>query len=382
MKASDSLFTYRNRYPKLNGGSRFLTTESKKFINFVSNDYLGLSYNKETIETLKNALKIYGVGSTGAPTLSGYSKEVVNLSSELANWLGYEKCLIFSSGYSLNVGIFSKIVDRDTHIWLDKNCHASHIDGIMLSGAKFTTFNSENIDVNIQKIFAQSNKRHLILCEGVFSMAGSCNYLHKLIKLKIAIPDNVLLVVDDAHGIGTIGTNGFGSLEQLGTDARYVDLLIGTFGKTFGTHGGFICGSSIIIQYLEQSVRSQIYSTSLPPAIIAATRKNLEIISSPKGQLLREKLLKNINYFKRKSLINKLNIKNNLTNHSPIQIIVFPNKDKLTKIADYLFEKNLLVGKMLYPTVPKNEPRLRISINVNHTKSDIDYLVSNVSTDN
>ena len=382
-KQYESLLVLRPRIPRLYGNARYLTTKNKKHLNFISNDYLGLSTNKAIIEAFNQATNLYGLGSTGAPSLSGYTEEHYLLSNEIASWLGFNRCLLFNSGFQLNVGIYSQLVDSNTMLWLDRNCHASHIDGILLSKAKFSSFNDANIDSMIDKIKLQPEKRHLILTEGSFSMDGTCSYLNKLLQLKKTSPDNILLVIDDAHGVGGLGENGFGTLEQLGLQTNAVDLFIGTFGKAFGTHGGFICGNENLIEYLQQSVRSQIYSTNLPPSIAAATRKSLEIIKSDEGNALRKRLASNISYFS--SLTDRhsakfTNHQNGIYNQSPIQLLTFCNSNKLDVIHTKLSDNNILVGKIKYPTVPKDKPRLRISLNALHINQDLDFLLEHINS--
>ena len=377
-KQYKSLAVLRSRIPRLSGSSRYLSTKTKKYLNFVSNDYLGLSTNEEIVVAFNKASNLYGLGSTGAPTLSGYTEEHFLLSSEIASWLGFNRCLLFNSGFQLNVGIYSQLVDSKTMLWLDKNCHASHIDGILLSKAKFSSFTNANIDSMIDKIKQKPEIRHLILTEGNFSMDGTCSYLDKLLQLKKASPDNILLVIDDAHGVGALGGNGFGTMEQLGLVTSEVDLFIGTFAKAFGSHGGFICGSENLIEYLQQSVRSQIYSTNLPPSIVAATRKSLEIIKSDEGAILRKLLRSNISYFV--SLMDGYSNNNNsIYNQSPIQLLTFSDPNKLDAIHTKLSDNNILVGKIKYPTVPKDKPRLRISLNALHIKEDLDFLIEHIN---
>ena len=378
----ESLPILRSRLSRAGGNSRELTTHDKKYLNFFSNDYLGLATNPEIIEAFTKATKVYGVGSMGAATLGGYTKEHYLLSNEIASWLGFDRCLLFGSGFQLNVGIYSQLVDSNINIWLDKNSHASHIDGILLSKARFSTFSDENIDATITKIQNQPEKLHLILSEGSFSMDGTCKYLHKLIDLKNSCDNNVLLIIDDAHGVGALGANGFGTLEQLGLPISAIDLYIGTFGKAFGTHGGFVCGNNLLIEYLQQSVRSQIYSTYLPPSIAAATRKSLQVIKATEGAILRENLSTNISFFSKLTLeagLKDANSHNMAPNNSPIQLLIYNNHEQLEQDYRTLGEHNILVGKIKYPTVPKDKPRLRVSLNALHHKTDIEHLISHLS---
>ncbi len=375
----NKLENIRIRRAKIAGCNRYLETEQGSFLNFTSNDYLGLSTNQILREALISAASLYGVGSTGAPSLSGYSQEADNLSQELASYLGYEKCLLFNSGFQLNLSVIPALCDKNTKVWLDKRCHASHIDGVLLAKVRFTTFNHKDIANILGQIIKDTENYHLIITEGTFSMDGSNLYLPLLADFKTQNNVNVLIMVDDAHGIGTLGLNGYGSFEQAGYKTPNADLLIGTFGKAFASHGGFICGNHNIINFLEHSARSQIYSTCLPPAILAASRASLAIVASLEGQTLRNNLLKNINYWHKIAFDHNLNIYNQQSNQSPIQLIVCETKDELDFIHNHLLAKQILVGKIAYPTVPKSEPRLRISLSAHHQQTDIQQLIETIS---
>ena len=364
----------RVRRPKIQADPQYLILKDTTYLNFISNDYLGLSIHLKLRQALLAAALNYGVGSSGAPSLSGYSQEQAQLTLSLADWLGFAKCLIFNSGYQLAVGLYAAICDNNTHIWLDKNCHASHIDGIRLAKAKFTTFNSSNLAEIAAKIKFQPTKRHIVLSEGSFSMDGSCTYLSQLLDLKASTPDNLLLIIDDAHGVAALGQNGYGTLEQFGLDHRRVDLYMGTLGKAFGCHGGFICGSAGLIDYLEQTVRSQIYSTCLPASLFAAASASLAIITSPEGYHLRQRLTDNIAYFRQLATKYNLSLANFTSNRSPIQLLIFDSSEQLSQCISALMAQNILVGKIIYPTVAQDAPRIRISLTAAHSKNDIEKL--------
>jgi 8-amino-7-oxononanoate synthase len=368
----DQIPNKRIRRTRINYDPRTLNDENKSLINFISNDYLGLAGNKDVINSAIKFIHLYGVGSTGAPSLSGYTNLHVKLAKKISEILDKESCLIFPSGYQLNTGLFSQLVDDKTIIWFDRRCHASHIDGILLSKAKFYSFLPSNLDNVFEKITNLSNFKHIILTEGTFSMDGTCEYLDKLITFK-ANNNNILLIIDDAHGIGALGKTGKGTLEQLNLNNYCFDIIIGTLGKAFGTHGGFICANKTTINYLEHSIRSGIFSTSLPPAIIGATISSTDIITSNLGQELRQKLEENIIFFKNICQEFNINLLNS-SNQSPIQLVLLKNELKTSQITDLILQENLLVGKISYPTVKKNQARIRVSLNINHTKKDI-YLL-------
>ncbi len=390
----------RIRLPKTEGGSRYLTSlcRTNALLNFVSNDYLGLSNHPQLVKALCTAANHYGVGSSGAPSLSGYSLAAQDLSQSLARWLNYPACLLFNSGYQLNLGIFSALCDSSTRVWLDKRCHASHIDGILLAKARFTTFSPETLASCLESIAAQANLRHLLITEGTFSMDGSCTYLAPLLAFKQQHPHNFLLVIDDAHGVGALGRHGYGSLEQQYLSHNAADLLIGTLGKAFASHGGFICGSAAMIDYLTQSVRSQIFSTALPPALYAASSASLTLIASNTGAELRNKLLNNIHYWRTLATEYGLELYNQTDNLSPIQLVLFPEvpafypsrlskqgasaasqDHQLQQVHAQLLEQDILTGKISYPTVPKNQARLRISINAAHQATDLEQLAAKLA---
>lgn len=358
---------------------RYLQLAEQNLLNFVSNDYLGLNGDPRLIQALQDGAARYGSGSTGAPSMSGYSQEHVKLSANLAAWLGFEDCLLFNSGYQLNVGLFSALIDSNTHVWFAKNSHASHIDGILLAKTKFTTFTPEQISSMVCAIETDPTKLHIILCEGSFSMDGSCNYLAKLLELKQKLPQQILLIIDDAHGVGALGQSGYGTLEQQGLDHRQVDLYIGTLGKAFASHGGFVVGNTALIYYLRHSVRSQIFSTMLPPAQATVSNVALAIIQSDEGLQLRNKLAQNIANFKQLALNSGINIYQAQENISAIQLVMLNDLSQLNLLHQHLLDKQILVGKIAYPTVAKNMPRLRISLTSAHTGEDIAKLVATLA---
>lgn len=358
---------------------RYLQLVEQRLLNFVSNDYLGLNGDPRLIQALQDGAARYGSGSTGAPSMSGYSQEHAQLSRNLATWLGFADCLLFNSGYQLNVGLFSALIDSNTHVWFAKNSHASHIDGILLAKAKFTTFTQQQTSSMICAIETDPTKLHIILCEGSFSMDGSCNYLAQLLELKQKFPQQILLIIDDAHGIGALGKSGYGTLEQQRLDHRQVDLYIGTLGKAFASHGGFVAGNAAHIHYLRHSVRSQIFSTMLPPAQVAVSNAALAIIQSDEGTQLRNKLAQNIATFKQLALNSEINIYQAEGNISAIQLVMLKDLNQLNLLHQHLLDKQILVGKIAYPTVAKNAPRLRISLTSAHTYDDIANLVTTLA---
>ncbi|MFN8771001.1 MAG: aminotransferase class I/II-fold pyridoxal phosphate-dependent enzyme [Neisseriaceae bacterium] len=370
----NSLGTLKLRIARDKYDPRYFVHQNINYLNFVSNDYLGIAKHETLVEALKLGVEQQGVGSTGAPNLSGLSIEHNTLANLLASWLGYQACLLFNTGFQLNSSIFSQITDAETIVWFDRRCHASHIDGMKLAQVKFYSFSDDTLNSVFKRIMSIPDKRHIILTEGSFSMDGTCLYLEKLLKFKSDNQDNVLLMVDDAHGIGALGTNGHGTLEQLGLPLSSIDILIGTLGKAVATFGGFVCSNQHIINYLEQTARGVIFSTNMPPAIASSSSASLKLISSDIGATLRQRLKQNISYFLELCLKYNLPIYNPDVNISPIQLLIFNDEDTTTRIFNELRNKFIFVGKVSYPIVKRNAPRIRISLTAAHTKTDIETL--------
>ncbi len=370
----NALDTLKLRIARDKYHSRFFIHDNINYLNFISNDYLGIAKHENLVDALKSGVDQHGVGSTGAPNLSGLSVEHETLSAQLASWLGFESCLLFNTGFQLNSSIFSQLTDENTIVWFDRRCHASHIDGIRLSQVKFYSFSDNTLNNVFKRINALPEKRHIILTEGTFSMDGTCLYLDKLLKFKSENPNNVLLIVDDAHGIGTLGSNGYGTLEQLGLPLSGIDILIGTLGKAIATFGGFVCSKYNIIDYLKQTARGVIFSTNIPPAIASSSIASVALVATDTGTKLRYTLTQNINYFLELCSQYNLPVYNNTLNISPIQLLIFDNEDTTTHIFNELRTKHIRVGKISYPTVKKNAPRIRISLTAANTRADIETL--------
>lgn len=375
---NNQLSNKRTRLIRTSSNNRQVLINKDYYFNYQSNDYLGLSTHNSIINSVKESINQYGIGSTGAPSLSGYTEEHILLQNELANWLGFEQALLFASGYQMNSSLFKELVNSNVCVWMDKNCHASHIDGVLLSRARFKRF--DNTEILQIKEYIQKNNDvlHLIITEGTYSMDGLNHTIPSLIELKHQFSDKILLVIDDAHGIGCMGNNGYGSLEALELKLKHIDILLGTFGKTFGSHGGFLCANKVITEYLQNSVRSQIFSTNIPPMIARSNRQALTILNSQEGIALRTKLIDNINYFKSYAKSCNLEVYNIEHNNSPIQLISCNSIEQVTNIYNSLYKNKILVGKIIYPTVPLNSPRIRISLNTHHTFDDINRLINQI----
>lgn len=343
--------------------------DGESSLNFSSNDYLGLAKHPEVIFSCIASFKKNGVGSKASQLLGGYSLAHRALEEELAEFLGYEKVLLFSTGYMANIGVINTLFnEKKYHLFVDRLCHASIIDGVRSTSTPYKRYkhlDAQDLAMRLKEVTAEHKT---IISEGVFSMNGDVAPLQQLVS--IARKNKATLILDDAHGIGVLGSRGKGTMEYCDIISNEVPILVGTFGKAFGTFGAFVASSKTIIESLVQSARTYIYTTSLPVAIIEATRSSLKLLQHETWR--RDYLKKLIKQFKQKA--GQLNLPF-LASDTPIQPLIISDIKRASNIALYLKQKGILVGLVRPPTVPANTSRLRISLTVNHTAQDIDYLL-------
>jgi 8-amino-7-oxononanoate synthase len=344
----------------------------KKVLSFCSNDYLGLANHPDVIQRFKKAADQYGVGSGSAHLVSGHSVEHHLLEEELAAFIGTERTLLFSTGYMANLGVVSALCDRHSEIYEDKLNHASLLDAALLSRAK--RFRYPHLDVkNLEHRLADSNTHNkLIMSDGVFSMDGDLAPLDALAQL--AQEHDAILMIDDAHGIGVLGEKGRGVIEHFNLDNKQVPVLVGTLGKAFGTAGAFVAGSEALIETLIQKSRSYIFTTAMPAAVAAATRKSLQLLEQEGWR--REKLQNLIIQFRKGATELGLNLVDSKTAIQPV--IIGSSKQALT-LSEKLFEKNILITAIRPPTVPEGSARLRITFSATHTEEQVDKLLQTLS---
>ena len=344
--------------------------KNNEYICFSSNDYLGLSIDFH--EPTDKSLSLKLTGSTGSRLLSGTHLEHNELEINLENKFNSDGALIFNSGYHENTGIIPAITDSQSIIFSDEKNHASIIDGCRLSKSLLVIYKHNDITDLLNKIkqvksdgLLKNNSHNLVITESVFSMNGDIPDLNKIFE--ICKEYNLLFYLDEAHGFGVFGKNGLGASE---VKSIKPDIYLGTFGKSAGVFGAFcICGKEMK-QFLLNTARTFIYSTSLPPLLVSLCNKNLNIITSNKGQNLRDTLFTNINCFVNE--LAKLNIKPECTQSQIIPILI-GNEHKAVLIADHLFKNNIFCRVIRYPTVPKNKAMLRFSLSAAHSQNDLIY---------
>jgi 8-amino-7-oxononanoate synthase len=346
-----------------------IVIDGKKLLNFCSNDYLGLANHPSVITAFKQAVDNYGVGSGSAHLICGHSTAHHALEEELAAFTGRERALLFSTGYMANMGVISALLDKNDLVLEDKLNHASLLDGGLLSGAFFKRYlhaNSENLQAKITQATA---KKTLIVSDGVFSMDGDLALLPELVE--ISNKNQAGLMIDDAHGLGVLGKNGAGVVEHFACSQNDVPILIGTFGKAFGTAGAFVAGSEELIETLIQKARTYIYTTAMPAAIAQATRASLQIVIYENWR--REKLKALVKQFRSGAAQLGLTL---MDSDTPIQPLLIGDTGQAVILSQQLLELGCLVSAIRPPTVPQGKARLRITFSANHQASDVEFLLT------
>lgn len=361
---------YRSRKVIESAQGAYVQVEGHKRLNFCSNDYLGLANHPDVVAAFKQAADKYGVGSGSAHLVCGHGQEHHALEDELAAFTGRERALLFSTGYMANLGVITAFMGKGDVVYEDKLNHASLLDGGLLSGAKFKRFLHK--DIHHLQLKMQKEKavcKSMIVTDGVFSMEGDFACLPSLAT--VAQQNNAYLLVDDAHGFGVLGKTGAGLVEQCQLGPRQVPLLVGTFGKAFGTSGAFVAGSEIMIETLIQKARTYIYTTALPPAIAAATRVSLQRVQQDDWR--RERLKNLVARFQLGAKQLGLTL---MPSKSAIQPIILGDSDKAMQASEFLLQQGLWVSAIRPPTVPQGSARLRITFSASHTEQHIDKLLT------
>ena len=339
-------------------------------ISFCSNDYLGLANHPKIKQAFIDGAMKYGAGSGAAHLVNGHSRAHHQLEEELADFTGYPRALLFSTGYMANLGITQALLGRGDHVLEDRLNHASLIDGGLLSGARLMRYQHNDARDLEKKLSTATNteKEKLVLTDGVFSMDGDLANLPALAET--CSRNDAWLMVDDAHGFGVLGACGRGSPEQYGLPQTQIPVYMATLGKALGTAGAFIAGSEELIETLIQKARTYIYTTAMPAAIAEATRAGLDLVKNRPA--LREQLNSNVQYFR--SCCNQQSIALNKS-QTAIQPVIIGDEEKTMTLSKKLFDRGILVTAIRPPTVPEGTSRLRITLSASHTREHIDKLV-------
>ena len=346
-------------------GSR-VELDGRQVLLLCSNNYLGLA-DHPALKRASAEGSSLGTGSGASRLVSGTMELHARLEARIACFKGTERALLFNSGYAANTGIISALVGRGDAIFSDRLNHASIVDGARLSRAGFFRYPHRDMDALDKMLEQKGGKgRRLIVTDGVFSMDGDIAPLEKLVQL--ARRHGALLMVDDAHGCGVLGSTGRGSAELCGV-LDGIDIQMGTLGKGFGSFGAYAAASAEICDYLVNKSRSFIFSTSLPPAVLAASLAAIDLVDSPEGAQLRGRLASNLALFK-----GKLTASGFQTMGSETQIVpIFVGPAQATmEFSRQLLEQGLFVQGIRPPTVPAGSCRLRCTIMATHEATDLE----------
>lgn len=342
--------------------------DGQKMLSFSSNDYLGLAAHPLIKKAFIDALEREGVGSGAAHLLTGHSRYHHQLEEALAEFTGQQRVLLFSTGYMANIGVIDGLLSKTDVVVQDKLNHASLLDGGRLSDAQQLRYPHADMSLLHQRMHTAANSRNkLIVSDGVFSMDGDIAPLPEIMDLAEQHKAGVL--IDDAHGLGVLGQHGGGVIEHYAL-SRQKPILVGTFGKAFGTAGAFVAADDMVIETLIQQARSFIYTTAQPPAIAAATLASLKLVKAENWR--RETLQQRIKQLRDGAAQLGLPL---MPSQTAIQPLLIGDDKKALKLGQDLEKHGILVGIIRPPTVPKNTARLRITLSASHEAVHIDQLL-------
>ena len=340
----------------------------KKVLNFCANNYLGLANNPEIREAAIAAIEKWGFGLGSVRFICGTQTIHKELEEAVSNFLHKEDTILYSSCFDANGGLFETILSKEDAVFSDELNHASIIDGIRLCKAEKNRYkNCDMIDLEDQ-LKKSSARIKLIATDGVFSMDGTIAPIDKIVKL--AAKYDALVMVDDCHATGFIGSTGKGSGEHHNV-LNKVDIITSTFGKALGgASGGFVSASSSIVDTLRQKSRPYLFSNSLAPALVVACLKAFEIINNDTGLI--SKLHDNTNYFRKK--IHEIGFEVKGHSHPIVPIMIYDAK-KTVALSEMLLEKNIYVIPFSFPVVPKDQARIRVQLSSIHNRKQLDYAI-------
>ncbi len=342
--------------------------EGHEVIMAGSNNYLGLTNDPRTIKAAQDALTKYGTGCTGSRYLNGTLDIHLELEEKLAKFMGKENCVLFSTGYQTNEGSIQTIAARNDIIFSDRDNHACIVVGTMCSNAKTVRYTHNDMDQlrkHLEK--ADPNAGKIIISDGVFSMSGTLAKVPELVAL--AKEFDARLYLDDAHAVGVVGKGGRGSASVFGL-LDDVDLISGTFSKSFASLGGFIVGSNPVIEFIRHHSPAHIFSASMPPANVATVLKALEILQEEPWRIDR---LEEISLYMRTELENMgFNV---WTSQSPIIPVVIGDMMSCFQFWKDLFEEGVYTNAVVPPAVPQGQSLLRTSYSASHTDEHLNRIL-------
>jgi len=348
-----------------------LQMDGRQMVSFCSNDYLGLANHPDVKAAFIRGVQQYGVGSGAAHLIAGHSRVHQQLEEELAEFTGYERILLFSTGYMANIGVLSALTERHDVIYQDKLNHASLLDGGLQSRAKMKRYPHADVESLRYQLKNEMAVHGLVVTDGVFSMEGDIAPLPDIVS--IASDRGYMVVVDDAHGFGVLGARGQGSVDAAGLNKAHISAYMATLGKAMGTFGAFVAGSQAVIESLIQFARSYVYTTAPPPAIAEATRTSLQILRQDEQRRLR--LHDNVGYFR--SVAAELGVDTGRF-ATAIQPVRMPDVESAIGVQRIMERRGYLIMAIRPPTTP--QPCLRITLCSEHAHNDIDGMLDVLTT--
>lgn len=362
---------YRQRLILQSPQGPIVTLDGQQYLNFCSNDYLGLANHPRLLASYRSAANDYGVGSGASHLVCGHSKPHHQLEEALAEFTGRPRALLFSSGYMANMGVLTALLHKGDTVLQDRLNHASLLDGGLASGARFQRFLHNDV-TSLETKLQSARGETLVVVDGVFSMDGDTAPLAEIARS--CTGHQAWLMVDDAHGFGVMGATGAGSTEAAGLGCEDVPVLMATLGKAMGTAGAFVAGSELLIEGLVQQARNYIYTTALPPAIAAATLTSLTLLREEAWR--REHLQKLIARFRLGAQQLGLPI---MTSSSAIQPLLVGDAMLAVAQSEMLRDRGILIGAIRPPTVPAGTSRLRVTLSAGHSEDQVDQLLENLA---
>jgi glycine C-acetyltransferase len=338
--------------------------DGREVINLASNNYLGLTTHKALRKAALDAVKRFGVGAGAVRAIAGTMKLHLELEEQIAAFKKAEACVVFQSGFTANAGTVSAVLGKEDLIVSDELNHASIIDGARLSKATIKVFKHKDVQdcERILQEHASFPGKKLIITDGVFSMDGDIAPLPQLCDL--AEKYNCIMMVDDAHASGVLGSNGRGTVDHHQCHGR-VHIQVGTLSKAIGAMGGYVCGSRELIDFLYFRARPFLFSTSHPPATVGACQAAFTLLASPEGEKLVKKLWANTKFFKRELKKRGFQLKGSETPIIPIHV---GEAAKAFEFSNQLFEAGVFAPAVGYPTVAEGKARLRAIVSAAHKR--------------
>ncbi len=344
----------------------------KKVLMFGSNSYLGLTNHPKIKEAAKAAIEKYGTGCAGSRFLNGSLDIHLELENRLAEYVGKEAAVLFSTGFQVNLGVISCLLDRNDYLLLDEYDHASIIDGSRLAFSRTIKYAHNDMqDLRRKLSRLPEDAAKLIVSDGIFSMEGDLVNLPEMVDIANEFGANIMM--DDAHSLGVIGFNGSGTASHFNL-TEDVDLIMGTFSKSLASLGGFIAGSTETIEYIKHRARSLMFSASMPPSAVASVIAALDIIESEPERI--DKLWANTEYAKKLLLEAGFDIGHS---NSPIIPVYIRDNIKTFMITNILQQNGVFVNPVVSPAVPSDSSLIRFSLMATHTFDQIESAIAKLS---